>query len=128
MPGIWRAVDAGAGFVLDAAPAVVPRTGLAGAFDRAAVADPFALAVPRRGGGTRIHLWFSGTTEDPMEDPAVGYAGSFDGYGWERYGVEKPMLPGFATGPTVLLEATRGLMLFAEPDRGSLAITVAEHP
>jgi hypothetical protein len=128
MPGIWRAVDAGQGFVLDAAPVVSPRPSLADAFDRATVGDPTALAVPRRGGGTRIHLWFTGTTEDPMEDPAVGYAGSFDGVTWERFGLENPMLAGFATGPSVVLEASRGLMVFAEPNRGRLAITVAEHP
>jgi hypothetical protein len=45
--GIWRAVSAGGGdFVFDPAPVVVPRPEEMDAFDRLAVFDPFALAVP----------------------------------------------------------------------------------
>lgn len=129
LPGIWRAVDAGGGaFSFDAAPVVVPRPELAKAFDRTTVSDPFALAVPERDGSTRIHLWFAGTTFDPAMAPAVGYAGSFDGITWLRFGGDKPMLAHDATGPTVVLETSHGLMLFAEVFRGHLAITAADHP
>jgi len=128
MTGIWRAVDAGAGFAFDPIPVVVPRPEVAKAFDRLTVSDPFALAVPLRDGSTRVHLWFVGTTNLPADRPAVGYAGSFDGVTWLRFGGEKPMLIADATGPTVVLEASRGLMLFAEVSRGHRAITAAEHP
>ena len=32
------------------------------------------------------------------------------------------------TGPTVVLEGSHGLMLFADVSRGHLAITAADHP
>jgi hypothetical protein len=127
LPGIWRAVDSGTGFVLDAAPVVVARPELAEAFDRNRVSDPFALAV-RQGDATRVHLWFVGVTFDPPDKPAVGYAASLDGVTWPRFGAGKPMLVPEATGPTVVLEASGGLMLFTEVSRGHLAITAAEHP
>lgn len=129
LPGIWRAVDTGGGaFMFDAAPVVTARPELAKAFDRATVSDPFALAVTLRDGTTRIHLWFVGTTFDPANQPAIGYAGSFDGVTWLRFGGDKPMLVHDATGPTVVLEASHGLMLFADVSRGHLAITAADHP
>jgi hypothetical protein len=126
--GIWRAVDAGAGFAFDPAPVVTARGDLALAFDRTSVSDPFALAVALRGGGTRVHLWFVGTTEEVPGKHAIGYAASFDGVDWPRFGGDNAMLIPEATGPTVILEASRGLMLFAETYRGNLAIHAAEHP
>lgn len=129
--GIWRAVDTGAGgsFALDAAPVVMPRPGLEDAFDRLEVSAPFALAVPTLADGvTRVHLWFAGATDLPQPQTAIGYAASFDGVTWLRFGGAKPMLVSEATGPTVLLEASRGTMLFAQEYRGRLALTAAEHP
>jgi hypothetical protein len=134
MPGIWRAVDAGAGFVFDAAPVVLPRPGVEDAFDGASVAEPFAIAEPTLESGiTRVHLWFAGTTEPSMNDPegdvAIGYAASFDGIDWPRFGGVKPMLAADATAPTVVLEASRGFMLFAESAGGArLELNAAEHP
>ena len=129
MDGIWRAVDSGAGFTLDAAPVIAPRPTLEGAFDAVTVGDPFALATPTFDPAVvRIGLWFTGTVADPPDASAVGYAASFDGVAWERYGAERPQLFAPATGPTVLLSSSRALMLFAESDRSHLAITAAEHP
>ena len=126
--GIWRAVDTGAGFALDAAPVVTPRPGLANAFDTVSVGDPFAIATPTFDPAMiRVGLWFTGLAAEP-ERPAVGYAASFDGVTWERFGAEKAQLLPPATGPTVLLGPSYGLMLFAELDRGHLTITAAEHP
>jgi hypothetical protein len=122
-PGIWRAVDG----VLDAAPVIAPRTDSLEAFDRVSVADPFALVVPTLDGGQRIHLWFAGTTDMPTEATAIGYAASFDGLEWLRFGGDKPMLIADAKAPTVILEASGGLMLFAEPLGSNLVISAAAH-
>jgi hypothetical protein len=127
--GIWRAVDAGTGFVFDAAPVVAPRPEELDAFDKLAVSDPFALAVPTLDDDrTRIHLWFAGTTDDPTPAVTVGYAASFDGVTWPRFGGLNPMITADATAPTIVLEASSGLMLFAEPIAGGrFVLAAAEH-
>ena len=125
--GIWRAVDAGSGFAFDAAPIIEPRPASRDAFDRLTVADPFALAVPTLGPETRIHLWFSGSTDEPADAVAVGYASSFDGITWERFGGEKPMLKADAAQPTVLLDASGGLMLYRASVASRFALNAAEH-
>lgn len=122
--GIWRAVDAGSGFVFDAAPVIVPRPDESDAFDQLAVFDPFALAVPSlEPGVTRVHLWFAGSVEDPPAT-AIGYAASFDGIDWPRFGGLKPMLAADAAGPTVILEASGGLMLFEGSAAGGTRVTL----
>jgi hypothetical protein len=126
--GIWLAVDRGAGFVYDERPVVVPRPAAEKAFDRVRVFDPFALAEVKEGGMTLVKLWFAGTTDEPADRPAIGFTASFDGVYWPRFGGDKPMLIADATGPTVALTPTSGLMLFAEVNRGHLALTAAEHP
>ncbi|MEO8704356.1 MAG: hypothetical protein ABI867_30155 [Kofleriaceae bacterium] len=130
LDGIWRAVDAGAGFVLDTAPVVAPRPGDAKAFDRVSVAEPFALADPTlESGVTRVHLWFAGVTDDPAGAVSIGYAASFDGIDWPRFGGLKEMLKADATGPTVLLEDSSAVMVFSE--LGSSArfeLNAAAHP
>ena len=127
--GIWRAVDAGGGFAFDAAPVVAPRPVEPDAFDRVSVSDPFALAVPTLDERvTRIHLWFTGTTDDPAGALAIGYAASFDGLAWVRFGGPDPMLAADATAPTVVLSASSGLMLFAEPASGGrFFLAAADH-
>ena len=125
--GIWRAVDGGGGFAFDAAPVVSPRPESPEAFDAVSVSDPFALAVPTLDGGQRIHLWFAGTTDTPTTAIAIGYAGSFDGIEWLRFGGDKPMLIANAFAPTVVLEASSGVMLFAEPLGSNTVVSAAEH-
>lgn len=111
--GIWRAVDAGSGFGFDQAPVILPRPEETKAFDKVAVSDPFALAVPTlEAGVTRVHLWFAGTTDEPSPTTSIGYASSFDGLEWFRFGGLKPMLSAEAAAPTVILSASGGLMLF----------------
>lgn len=122
--GIWRAVDTGSGFDFDPAPVILPRPGETDAFDQLAVFDPFALAVPTlEPGVTRVHLWFAGTTEDPPAT-SIGYAATFDGLDWLRFGGLKPMLSADAAGPTVILEAAGGLMLFEGSAAGGTRVTL----
>lgn len=126
--GIWRAVDAGGGFAFDPAPVVAPRPEEPDAFDRVAVGEPFALAVPTlQDGRSRIHLWFAGETDLPNLATSIGYVSSFDGVEWPRFGGLEPMLVASATAPTVVLEASGGQMLFAEPAGARIVITAAEH-
>jgi hypothetical protein len=122
-PGIWRAVDG----AFDAAPVIAARPELPEAFDRLSVSDPFALVVPRLDGADRIHLWFAGTTDTPTDAIAIGYAASFDGVEWLRFGGDKPMLIADGAAPTVILEASRGLMLFTEPLGGNGVLSAADH-
>jgi hypothetical protein len=127
--GIWRAVDTGDGFLFDAAPVIVPRPEDPEAFDLLSVSDPFALAVRTLDDDvTRIQLWFAGTTNDPLDAVTIGYAASFDGVDWLRFGGVNPMITADATGPTVVLGPAGGLMLFAEPIIGGRAVlTAADH-
>jgi hypothetical protein len=126
--GIWRAVDVGSGFELDAAPIVEPRPDEMDAFDRVSVAEPFALAVPTLAKDrSRIHLWFAGTTDLPNDATSVGYVSSFDGLTWERFGGLNPMITADASAPTVVLTAAGGTMLFSEPSGNKTVITAAEH-
>ncbi len=122
--GIWRAVDSGSGFDFDPAPVLLPRPDETEAFDQLAVFDPFALAVPTlEPGVTRVHLWFAGSSEDPPAT-SIGYAATFDGLDWLRFGGLKPMLSADAAGPTVILEAAGGLMLFEGSAAGGTRATL----
>jgi hypothetical protein len=110
-------------------PVLTPRTALADAFDAVAVSDPFALV--RRTGAGRWHygLFFNGTAADG--DVTVGFAGSWDGLVWERFGGVEPVLsPGSPTehGPAVLVRAGRGTMFFHEERQRRQRIAVALHP
>lgn len=123
--GIWRAVDVGSGFELDAAPVILPRPDELKAFDKVAVSDPFALAVPTLEPGiTRVHLWFTGNTDEPAPQNSIGYAATFDGIDWSRFGGLKPMLSSEAAAPTVVLSAAGGLMLFEGAAAGGTRATL----
>lgn len=123
--GIWRAVDSGSGFVFDTAAVVVPRPELPKAFDRASVSEPWVLAEPTLAGGvTRIHLWFTGSDGEDPPAISIGYAASFDGIDWPRFGGDKAMLSAEASGATVALEATGGLMLFEGSAAGGTRLTL----
>ncbi len=122
--GIWRAVDDGTGFDFDPEPVILPRPDETDAFDQLAVFDPFALAVPTlEPGVTRVHLWFAGTSDDPPAT-SIGYAATFDGLDWQRFGGLKPMLSADASGPTVILQAAGGLMLFEGSAAGGTRSTL----
>jgi hypothetical protein len=132
--GIWRATGAdGVAFALDAAAIIEPRPGLAKAFDAATVGDP-DVVVHRESTG-RLHwgLYFVGTDLTPddagtMAHPAIGYAASFDGVTWERFGGAAAQLGAPATGPAVLIQPAHGLMLYVETKRGFRAIAAAHSP
>ncbi len=131
-PGIWRAdSEDGQSFALADAPAIVARPGVQEAFDTRSVGDPFLLVQTSDAGRHHWGLWFTGTSEPPDAGPAptaVGFAGSFDGQSWERFGGVDPMLVAPAGGPCVLLDGGTGLMLYQEEDRLHLGIAAAVHP
>ncbi len=123
--GIWRAVDTGSGFSFDPAAVVVPRPEAPKAFDRGAVSEPFVLADPTLADGvTRVHLWFTGTDDEDPPASSIGYAASFDGIDWPRFGGDKAMLSAEASGATVVLNATGGLMLFEGAAAGGTRSTL----
>ncbi|MCE9575088.1 MAG: hypothetical protein K8W52_18195 [Deltaproteobacteria bacterium] len=135
VPGIWRATAIGlapADLTLEDAPIVVPRPDLEKAFDAVAVRDP-AIVIERQPSG-RLHwgLFFVGTNADDPDPaashPSVGYAGSFDGDAWERFGGAAAQLSAPATGPSVVLPPASGLLIFAETKRGRRALAAATNP
>jgi hypothetical protein len=112
-------------------PVVVPRPGVAEAFDAALVADPFVLVETTPTGRTHWSLWFAGASEATDAGPpltSVGYAGSFDGDTWQRPAGPDPVLSSPAGGPTVLVDGTTAVMLFHEDQRLRLGIAAASHP
>jgi hypothetical protein len=133
-PGIWRATGVAGtdDLVLDAAPILEPRPGLAKAFDAADLSDP-CIVVERETTGT-LHwgLYVVGYATAPSDagsgTPSVGYAASFDGIGWQRFGAAKAQLSPSETGPAVVLEPLSGVMLFADVKRGRRAIAAAHTP
>ncbi len=130
-PGIWRATGTDI-FTLDGAPIVVARPGLAKAFDAGGVADP-EIVIDRETTG-RLHwgLFFVGDNVMPSDAAnviaAVGYAGSFDGVTWDRFGGAGAQLAAPATGPAVILSPAHGLMLYVEVKRGNRSIAAAHNP
>ncbi len=130
--GVWRATsEDGLGFAFDPAPAITPRPDLAAAFDALGVGDPFVLIQTSDAGRQHWGLWFTGTAETPDAGDAptaIGFAGSFDGIAWERFGGAEPVLTAPAAGPCVLLDAGTGTLLFDEVDRLHLRISAAVHP
>jgi len=137
-PGIWRARSGdGIAFELDAAPIVTARPDLAEAFDARGVAAPFAAIDVSDAGRQHWGLWFAGeaaaspTAPDAGPEGAetsIGYAGSFDGNRWERFGGAAPVLAAPAGGPCVLVDGPRGVMLYHQEQRLHLGIGVAVHP
>jgi len=131
-PGLWRAEsENGTAFAFADAPSIVPRPGVVDAFDTRTVGDPHVLVETSDAGRQHWGLWFTGTAEAPDAGPAptaVGYAGSFDGVAWERFGGVDPVLVAPAGQPCVLLEGGDGLMLFHEEQRLHLGIAAAVHP
>ncbi|MBP6849490.1 MAG: hypothetical protein KA201_37365, partial [Kofleriaceae bacterium] len=95
--------------------------------DGDAVREP-SLVVHTSDTGRAVLLAFFVGTDLADQAPAVGYAASVDGVTWVRPDDPDPTLAASATGPTVVLTPSTGLMLFSERDRNRLAITAAVHP
>jgi hypothetical protein len=110
-------------------PIVTPRPALPEAFDAAGVSDPFLLVTRTAAGRVHLGLFFEGRSAG--DDVAIGYAGSYDGSHWDRFGGADPVLaPGTPDehGPTVLLGAARGYMFFHQEAQRRQRIAVALHP
>lgn len=135
--GIWRArSDDGLGFGA-AEVVIVPRPGLAEAFDAVAVGAPFARVETSDAGRQHWGLWFTGIAAGDPGDPdagaggaatSVGYAGSFDGEVWERFGGADAVLTAPADGPCVVLDGPRGTLVYHEEQRLHLGVAAAVHP
>jgi hypothetical protein len=129
-PGIFRAdSDDGVTFTPAGDPIVEARPDLATAFDRFAVADPFLIVAETAAGQVHWGLWFDGLGRS--DDVSIGYAGSFDGWEWARFGGSDPVLqPGapVENGPSVVLEPARGYLFFDERSQSRQKLTVALHP
>jgi hypothetical protein len=130
-PDIWRATGTD-NLTLDAAPVLEPRPGLAKGFDDNSLADP-CIVINRESTG-RLHWGLYVVGFDVMPDDAgaghasIGYAASFDGTTWQRFGGAAPQLSTPASGPAVLLTPAHGLMLYVETKRGLRAIAAAHNP
>ena len=131
--GIFRADSSdGVGWTLDPVAVVSARPDTTDAFDPFSVSDPFVIAGVTASGRAHFGLFFAGH-EGPEadDDVAIGYAGSFDAVEWERFGgADAVLAPGIPAehGPTVVLEAARGVMFFHEQRSGRQRIAVATHP
>jgi hypothetical protein len=132
--GIWRASssDDGASFTLDAGPALRPRPLLAEAFDGERVDDPEVVVTVNDAGRAHLGLFFTGAARDGADlVESIGYAGSFDGVAFERFGGAEAVLdqgsPG-ETAPTVIVRTTQGVMFYGEVKQGTSRIGVALHP
>jgi hypothetical protein len=131
-PAIWRATGSSDGaFTFDAGPVLEPRPGLAKAFDANSLDEP-DIVIDHE--STRLHWGLYVVGYDAMPDdagtahPAIGYAGSFDGVSWERFGGAAAQLGAPAVGPAVLLTPAHGLMLYVDIKRGLRAIAAAHDP
>jgi hypothetical protein len=129
-PGIYRADSAdGRTFTVAELPALRARSDQATAFDRFAVSDPFVIVRQTAAGQIHWGMFFNGLAR--FDDVAIGFAGSYDGLQWERFGGPDPILaPGapVETGPAVVLEAARGYLFFDERSQSRQKIAVAVHP
>lgn len=132
--GIYRADSSdGVTFSYLDEPVLEPRRGREGAYDRYSVSSPHVVVRAVEGGGYHYGMFFNATSSsDPDESMVVGWAGSFDGYDWQRFASpDGPVLaPGGASeyGPAVLLSADSGIMFYNEDAQGVQAIAAAMHP
>jgi hypothetical protein len=134
-PAIWHATatdGAGQSFAFTSAPAMEPRPGLAKAFDADHLDEPCVVVETEATGTVHWGLYAVGYASAPSDagsgNPAIGYAGSFDGDTWERFGGAKAQLSASATGPAVLLTPAQGLLLYTDSKRGLRAIAAAHNP
>ncbi len=128
--GIYRAESAdGIDWDLGDVPVLMPRPDLAEAFDKVSVSAPGAVARVTEAGQVLYGIFFNGTNADGVV--AIGFAGSFDGVEWERYGgpdaVLHPVAPD-ERGPSAVLHSAEGFLFFHELRLSRWRITVAVHP
>jgi len=119
----------GIDWVLDDTPVLVPRPDLPEAFDSLSVSDPGAIARVTEAGQILYGMFFNGTNDDGVA--AIGYAGSFDGVAWERFGGPDAVLHPVAPeehGPSAVLRSAQGFLFFHEQRLSRQRITVAVHP
>jgi hypothetical protein len=131
--GLFRADSPdGVAWTLAPDPVVTARPDEREAFDRAGVADPHLVIAETAIGRTRYGVFFAGAAEEEEDAAiAVGYAGSFDGWSWQRLFGPDPVLAGNLPSehaPTAILDGTRGVMFVHEISAGKGQIVAAEHP
>jgi len=128
--GIHRAESTdGLDWLVDDEPVILPRPDLAEAFDSVSVSDPAAIVRLTPAGQAHYGMFFNGRTGDDVA--AIGFAGSFDGVSWERFGGPDPVLHPVAPeehGPAVVLRSAQGFLFFHQQRLSRQRITVAVHP
>lgn len=130
-PGIYR-VELGDGDPEVIGPVLEPRPGDPDAFDRDEVTDPFALARVTEAGRLHVGLWYTGVAADGDDTAtAIGYAGSFDGVAFDRFGAGLPVLHPASPnelGASAIVEPTEAFLFFHETAGGRGRIALALHP
>ena len=129
-PDIYRAdsVD-GYDWNLDETAVLQRRSQESAAFDVGGVSDPCAVVEMSEAGQLHFGLFYNG--RNGRDDLAIGYAGSFDGFSWERFGGLEPVLHPNSpdeNGPAAILHRADGVLFFHEVSRGRQRITAAVHP
>ena len=134
-PDIWHATAndaAGDSFAFTSAPVMEPRPGVTKAYDADHLDEPCVVVETEQTGTVHWGLYAVGFASAPSDagsgTPGIGYAASFDGDTWERFGGAAAQLSPTATGPAVLLTPAHGLMLYTDVKRGLRAIAAAHNP
>jgi hypothetical protein len=83
-------------------------------------------------GRAHLGLFFTGVAIDDGDAiQSIGYAGSFDGVAFERFGGAAAVLEQGSpseTAPAVLATDTAGILFYGEVKQGTSRIGVALHP
>jgi hypothetical protein len=128
--GIYRADSTnGYDWNLDEIAVLSSRSQESEAFDVGGVSDPCAVVEISEAGQLHFGLFYNG--RNAGDDVAIGYAGSFDGFSWERFsGLEPVLHPNSPDehGPAAILHRSDGVLFFHEVSRGRQRITAAVHP
>ena len=134
MPGIFRADSPdGDNWTPTGEAVIMPRVGTPEAYDRHSVSDPFVVVREISAGEYQYGMFFNAADSGDAEASiSVGWAGSFDGFEWQRF--DNPDGPVLAPegpsehGPAVLVAPAQGIMFYNELNQGVQAIAVAVHP
>lgn len=128
----WRESEDGRRFD-EAREILARRTGTPLAFDSERVAGPALVATPTLDDRQHFGLFYAGSRRDEADElvEAIGYAGSFEGYSWERSLDGQPIFaagPTGAGGPAPVIRASRATLFFHQPRQGRGRIGVALSP